>query len=169
MSMGQAMKLATLLDLESNRLAFLKEVFSKVYDLENYSYVTEVFTNIPYKNDWLAYCATVVDPVEPPNVPPANICEVTANDFEDIKKSIGNVSVNSTKLTLAKQIISTKKCFTVKQLGEIINLFSIESSRLELALFSYDYCINQTDYYQLTETFSTTSSKNSLLDFLKKK
>jgi len=42
--------------------------------------------------------------------PPVIICEVTTPDFDDIKRSIHNVSVNSTKLTLAKQIISTKKC-----------------------------------------------------------
>jgi len=163
-TMGQAMKLATLFDLESNRLAFLKEVFPKIYDMENYSYATDVFSNMPYKNDWLAYCPTIMEPVVDP--PPVVMCEVTTQEFEDIKRSIGNVSVNSTKLALAKQIISTKKCFTVKQLAGIIELFSIESSRLEIALHSYDYCINQSDYYQLTETFSTTSSKDKLLEFI---
>ena len=134
--------------------------------MENYSYATEVFSNMPYKNDWLAYCPTIIEPVVTPPPPPVVICEVTSQDFEDIKRSIGNVSVNSTKLTLAKQIVSTKKCFTVKQIAGIIALFSIESSRLEIALYSYDYCINKGDYYQLTESFSTTGSKEKLLEFI---
>lgn len=170
LSLGQLMKLSTLFQLESNRLAFMKEVYPRIYDLENYSFGTEVFSHVPYKNDWLAYCPTIIDPpVAPPSPPPVAICEVTQQDFEDIKKSIGNVSVNSTKLTLAKQIIGTKKCFTVRQIAGIIELFSIESSRLEIALYSYDYCINTADYYQLTESFYTTGSKDKLLEFIRTK
>ena len=170
LSLGQVMKLATLFELESNRLAFMKEAFPRVYDLENYSYGTEVFSHVPYKNDWLAYCPTLLDTQSPPPPPPPVVtCEVTAADFEDIKRSIGNVSVNSTKVTLAKQIISTKKCFTVKQIGGIIELFSVESARLEIALYSYDFCINTGDYYQLTESLYTTSSKDKLLEYIKSK
>jgi len=170
LSLGQIMKLSTLFQLESNRLAFMKEVYPRVHDLENYSFGTEVFSHVPYKNDWLAYCPTIIDPpVTPPTASPVVICEVTQQDFEDIKRSIGNVSVNSTKLTLAKQIISTKKCFTVRQIAGIIELFSIESSRLEIALYSYDYCINKADYYQLTESFYTTGSKDKLLEFISNK
>lgn len=167
--MGQAMKIASLFDLESNRLSFLKEVFLKLYDLENYSYASEVFTHIPYKNDWLAYCSGVIDQVAgtPPPAPP--VCEVTETEFADIRKSIENVSVNSTKLTLAKQIVSTKKCFTVKQIAAIMNLFYVESSKLDLALYSYDFCVNTGDYYQLTESLNTTSSKDKLLQFISSK
>jgi Domain of unknown function (DUF4476) len=166
LSMAQTMKLSTLFEMESNRLTFLKEVFPKVYDLENYTYVTDVFSHIPYKNDWLSYCPTVIEPGTVTHPPPVEVCEVHAPEYEDIKRSIGNVSVNSTKLTLTKQIISTKKCFTVKQIAGIISLFSIESSRLEVALYSYEYCTNKGDYYQLTESFSTTGSKDKLLEFI---
>lgn len=166
-SVGQMMKLATLMELETNRLNFMKEVLTKIYDMENYTYATEVFSNMPYKNDWLAFGASVVaPPAQEPPPPPVVVCEVTAPDFEDIKRSISNVSVNSTKLTLAKQIISMKKCFTVNQIAGIIELFSIESSRLEIALYSYDFCINKGDYYKLTESFYTTSSKDKLLEFI---
>ncbi len=170
LTLAQAMKLATLMELESNRLVFMKEVFPKLYDLEDYSFATEIFTNIPYKNDWLAYCPTILDLSNQNPPPPVTIiCEVPEQDYNDIKKSISNVSVNSTRVTLAKQVISTKKCFTVRQIAGIIDLFSIESSRLEIALFSYDYCTNTQDYYQLTESFYTTSSKNKLLEFIKTK
>jgi hypothetical protein len=167
--MGQAMKIASLFDLESNRLSFLKEVFPKLYDLENYTYATELFTHIPYKNDWLAHCPTVLDPVVGTPPPATPVCEVTEAEFADIRKSIDNVSVNSTKLTLAKQIVSTKKCFTVKQIAAIMNLFYVESSKLDLALYSYDFCVNTGDYYQLTESLNTTSSKDKLLEFISSK
>jgi hypothetical protein len=170
LSLGQVMKLSTLMELESNRLAFMKEVYTKLYDMENYSYATEVFSHMPYKNDWLAYCNSMLAPPAPePVQPPVVVCEVTVEDYNDIKRSIGSVAVNSTRLTLAKQIISTKKCFTVRQIGGIMDIFSVESSRLDLALYSYDFCIDKSNYYKLTENLSTTSSKNALLDFLKNK
>lgn len=167
LSLGQTMKIATLFELESNRLGFLKEQFTKLYDMGNYQYATEVFSHMPYKNEWLSWCNSMITPTEPE--PPAVICEITDEEFNTIKKSISNVSVNSTRLNLARQVISTKKCFSVKQIGAIMNLFSVESSRLDIALFSYDYCTNTADYYRLTENLSTTSSKNTLLEFIGKK
>ena len=164
LSMSQAMKLATLFQLEGTRLEFMKEIFTKLYDLENYNFGTELFSHIPYKNDWLAFCPGVLEPVVVP--PPAEICVVNEAEYTDIKRSISNVSVNSTRLSLAKQIISTKKCFSVQQIDGIMKLFSIESSRLEVALYSYDFCTNRDDYYKLTESLYTTSSKNKLIQFI---
>lgn len=170
LSMGQLMKIASLFQLESARLQFLKESFTKIYDMENYSYATAVFSHIPYKNEWLSYCSgTIETPVMDPPALPVLPCTVSTKDYEDVKLSIQKVAVNSTKVTLAKQVISAKKCFTVKQIAGIIDLFAVESSRLEVALYSYDYCINTGDYYQLTESMYTTSSKDKLLAFLNSK
>jgi hypothetical protein len=168
LTMSQSMKVASLFDVESNRLSFLKEVYPKIYDLENYSFATEIFTHIPYKNDWLSSCAAFLgkDPVPATPVP---VCTISAQEYETIKKSIENVSVNSTRTTLAKQILSTKKCFTVNQISGIIRLFSVESSRLELALYGYDYCIDKENYFQITESLQTTSSRDQLLEFLNSK
>ncbi len=169
LTMGQSMKLSSLFDVESNRLAFLKEVYPKIYDLENYSSATEVFSHIPYKNDWLTYCAALLgnDSIQQTSQPPA--CTIPAQEYETIKKSIEDVSVNNTRVTMAKQILSSKKCFTVNQISGIVRLFSVESSRLEIALYGYDYCIEKANYFQVTETLQTTYSKEKLLEFLNSK
>jgi hypothetical protein len=168
LSVSQLMKLATLIGMESNRMNLMKSVFRSVYDLENCVVAAEVFSHAPYRQEWGAFCSSVL-PAPVPAPEPVPVCEITAAEFSDIKKSIAAVSVNSTRLTLAKQILSTKKCFTVRQIGDIMNLFSIESSRLEISLFAWDFCINRDNYYQLTEYFSTTSSKNKLLEFINSK
>ena len=100
---------------------------------------------------------------------PLETCEVSVQEYNQIKNSLKNVSVNSTRVTMAKQIIETKKCFTVDQLRGIVKLFSVESSRYEVAEFGYDYCIDPGNYYQITEEFNTTSSKNKMLEFLNSK
>ena len=169
LTMSQSMKIASVYDVESNRLSFLKEVYPKIYDLENYTFATEVFSHIPYKNDWLAYCAALlgIDSITP--IPTTPACSISEQEYESILKSIENVSVNSTRTTLAKQILSTKKCFTVNQIAGIIKTFSVESSRLDLSLYAYDYCTDRENYYRLTEVLQTTSSKDQLLGFLNSK
>jgi len=163
-SFGQAMKLSTVFQLESNRLLFLKEIFPKIYDLENYTAATVVFDHIPYKNEWLSFGTAIIDSA---NAIP--VCEVKAEEFSEIKNNIKDVSVNSTRVNLAKQILSTKKCFSTSQVKQIVELFSVESSRLEIALYAYDFCSDKENYYQLQGALSTTGSKNRLIEFINSK
>ena len=152
------------------RYEFCKEAWKHTFDPDNFFDVYDTFGSISTAIRLYDYVHHLEEPVvNAIAVPPVPVCRVSEQEFVDIKKSIGNVSVNTTKLTLAKQIVSSKKCFTVNQIAGVINLISVESSKLELALYSYDYCINKSDYYQITDTFQTTGSKEELLDFISKK
>lgn len=170
LSIGQLMKISSLFQLESARLQFMKDGFTNIYDMENYSYAAEVFSHVPYKSEWIYFCSDNIEvpEMDPPPLPVVP-CTVSTKEYDEVKLSIQKVAVNSTKLTLAKQVIAAKKCFTVRQIAGIIDLFAVESSKLEVALYSYEYCINAGDYYQLTESMYTTSSKDKLLEFLKNK
>lgn len=167
-SMAQAMKLSMTLQLESSRLFFLKQVLAKIYDQENYTYAAAVFSNAPYKKDWIDFASGKLTPPLPPPAPVV-ICEVKAADFEQVKKSINNESSSSVKLSLTKQILSAKKCFKCFQIKEIIGLMSFESGKLEIAKFAYDYAIDKENYYTVAEALSFSSSKEELMDFIKTK
>lgn len=162
LSMSQLMKLSLTLQMESSRLVFLKQTFLKIYDLDNYNYAAAVFANVPYKNDWITYAESKVTPV----VMPVVVCEVKQDDFNQILKSIENENSSSVKLTLAKQIISAKKCFTCQQIKSIVTLMSFESGKLELAKYAYDFCIDKQNYYTVADAFSFSSSKEDLMNFI---
>jgi hypothetical protein len=51
LSMTQAIKLASLLEVESTRLSFRKSFFMHIYDLDNYHSAELVFSHAPYKHD----------------------------------------------------------------------------------------------------------------------
>ena len=165
-SMAQFMKITSALELESNRLRFLKDQFMHIYDLENFNYASALLTNGPYKNEWLAYAASRLNN---PNVPQPPPCKVSEAEFDQIFQTLDKEISGQTRLNMAKQIISAKKCFLVSQLKPLMGLMSFESGKLELAKYAYAYCSDPGNYYQLTEALSFSSSKEELLNFIKGK
>jgi hypothetical protein len=168
-SMAQLMRIALSFDLELNRLGFMKEALRGVYDLENYSYATAVFTNEPYKSDWLEFSKTVVNPVIIVTPPPVVVCEIKADELEQIKATIKKQSFSSTQLSMAKQILNAKKCFTCNQIKQMMQIFSFEESRMEFVKYAWDYTTDKSNYYILADGFSFSSSKEELMSFISSK
>ncbi|MEI7803376.1 MAG: DUF4476 domain-containing protein [Bacteroidota bacterium] len=168
-SMAQLMKLATLIQLDLNRQKFMKQNFAKCFDMQNYTYAAQVFSTQSYKDDWNAFADATIKSMMTPVPPPVPVCFVSQEDMNSITASISKLSFSDTKMSTAKQIIQSKKCFTVTQLKSIVNLLSYDGDKLDLAKFAYDYCIDQPNYYQMTDVFSFDSSQNDLLEFLKTK
>lgn len=169
-SMAQLMKLSSLFDLEIKRLEFLKASLMRVYDMENYAFAGVLFSHEPYKNDWLSYgaskCPVVIPETAPPLPPP---CRVAPNELDEIIKSVDSEVSGITKVAVAKQVIAAKKCFSVNQLKQIVNLLISETSKLDLAKYAYDYCTNKEDYYQMKDVFNSSYNKTELINYIKTK
>jgi hypothetical protein len=112
-------------------------------------------------------------PVNPnpknPNNLPNNACKVSELEIADIKKAIDKESFNNTKITIAKNLIRTKKCFTVSQIREVLQLISFEESKLEIAKYAYDFTTDKEKYMTIVDDFSFFSSKDSFTAFVQSK
>ena len=86
-----------------------------------------------------------------------------------VKDAISKQSFNSTKVTVAKQVIAAKQCFSADQVREIVKLFSFEDSRLEIAKYAYDYCIEKRNYFKVNDAFSFSSSTEELAKYINSK
>lgn len=107
-----------------------------------------------------------VQPPVPPTPPaPPMQFGMTPQDYEDAYQVISNESFDSSKLTVAKQVISANP-MTASQILGICKLFSFESNKLEFAKFAYANCVGQNKYYLLNEAFSYESSKRELNNFI---
>ncbi len=168
-SIAQMMMLSTLIQLDLNRMKFMKQNLTKCCDIQNFSFADQVFSTQVYKNDWNGFGDATVKSMLPPPVVVVPVCMVTDADMSSIISSIKNLSFSSTKISTAKQIIQSKKCFTVSQMKSIVSLMDFEGDKLEVAKFGYDYTIDQQNYYQLTDVFDFDSSSSDLLAFLKTK
>ena len=103
---------------------------------------------------------------QPPMPPgPPMSFGMNPQDYEEACQVISEESFDSSKLTLAKQVVSANP-MTASQILGICQLLSFESNKLEFAKFAYSYCVDPNKYYLLNEAFSYESSKRELNNFI---
>ena len=90
-------------------------------------------------------------------------CEV--QNINSILSAIENESFKSDKIIVAKQA-TKNKCLSVDQIKQIMDEFSFDDGKLEFAKLAYSKCSNKDDYYMLNESFSFSSSKSELNDYI---
>lgn len=90
---------------------------------------------------------------------------MNSRDFTQLKQTIRNGNFESTKLTIAKEAVG-KNCFTSAQVKEIMELFSFENSKLELAKFAYRSTFDKENYFIVNDAFTFSSSKEELTKFM---
>jgi hypothetical protein len=86
-------------------------------------------------------------------------------DFEQAKHSIGSKDFEDSKLTIAKQIISTN-CLLSSQVREIMLMFSFEDSRLAFAKYAYGYTLDLGNYYKVNDAFTFESTIDELNEYI---
>jgi hypothetical protein len=161
---AQAMKMASLLKKEEDRLSFLNKAYSKVYDPGNYKYAAQLFNDAKNKQQILSLAgvSTEILDEEPP-------CKISDNELQSIKNQINKESFNNTKVNLAKQIIKSKKCFTAAQVTQLVRLFRYSDSQMTIAKYAYDYTTDKDNYYKVANAFSFTSDRDKLLKYINEK
>jgi hypothetical protein len=94
-------------------------------------------------------------------------CQVAMSqaNFAKMKESVEAKPFSDTKMSTAK--IATKNaCLNVGQVKEICKLFSMDEDKLEYAKYAYTYCIEKSNYYQVSEVFSFSSTTDEFNKFL---
>ena len=81
--------------------------------------------------------------------------------FDQALSSIDSKNFESSKLTVAKQIVGAN-CLTCNQVKEIMQLLTFESDKLEFAKFAYKYTWDLNNYYLLNDAFEFESSIDEL-------
>lgn len=90
---------------------------------------------------------------------------MSGSDFTNAYNSIQSKSFDETKLTVAKQVMSSN-CLTTAQVKQIMLLFSFEETRLDLAKYAYGYTYDPNNYYQLNDAFTFSSSTDALNSYI---
>ena len=80
-----------------------------------------------------------------------------AQDFEMALKSVAFRSTEEGKITSAKQVISTN-CFTTDQARRIVEVFTTEEARLEMAVYAYPFVLDRGSYFKMNGVFAEEAS-----------
>lgn len=171
-AVSDVMHLALLLNSESLRLDLVRQSYPGLFDLNNLGMASQLFSNQSVEESFRKFVEESrpqhgFDPLPPDQH--QHGCSVSSDEFRTMMESVEKQSFNNTRLSLAKQILSDGKCFTVDQVSAMINAFSFESSRLELAKYAYDFCSEKEKYYRVADVLGFEASKTELLSFLKDK
>jgi hypothetical protein len=160
LSTAQIMKLSTLMNQQQNRLNFFKDAINIVYDEDNYARCGDALTLPNLKRDFSMFINGRPSPNEPAT-PATPACSVSAQEQKEMIDELSKIAFSNTKSTVARQVIASKKCFTTAQIMEVLNLFSFEQDKLNMA-----FCIDKGNYFKINSLFSYSSSKEELTRFV---
>jgi hypothetical protein len=138
----------------------------------NLPFTTVTYNTIPpgyYTDAWGNYIPvqeqnhpSMCQPVTQAQLHPVVCPSLTsASDFGFMLQEISRQHFDSSRLQVAKQVISTNR-LTSAQITDIMRLFSFESSRLDIAKFAYNYVVDPQRYFMVNNAFSFSSSVDDL-------
>lgn len=164
---AQLMKLSSLLSFDRNKLTLSKDVYHYIYDLDNYRSVMQIFASESYKQEFQTFLYRQQN--NNSYTGETSSCEVTDSEMTSIYITIKNAVYEDSKLTTAKRVIKAKECFLVSQIVELMELFSMDDSKLDFVKYAYDYTKDESNYYLIANEFKFSSSKSDFNNFLKTK
>ena len=92
---------------------------------------------------------------------------VTEQSFSSIVQTLRSEYSENSRFILAKQIID-RNHFTSDQVKYMMQLFSFENNRLEIAKYAYRYTTDQRNYFVVYDALSYSNSKEQLADYIRR-
>lgn len=166
---AQAMKFASLLGIENNKLTFLKKSYNKIFDLNNFQQATQVFNEVVNRENLIAFLQSNGSTGTLDTNNPCSGSGISQTDMNDILARIKRESFNSNKINMAKSLIRNKKCFTSNQIKDIVMLFTFSDSKMDVAKFAYDFAVDKSNYYVIVDAFTFSTDRDNFMKFLDSK
>ncbi len=177
----QAKELASMLRSDEEKGDFLYQVFPQIIDPENYLEVVDVFRrfssalklyhytlgsyamlqqyqNVPHGYPQQYHYA-------PDQVYAPNLCEMPPGAFSKFLTTLDNASFSDTKLNMVKSQVN-KACFSTDQISQIMEEFSSDDDRVEVATSLYQDCLDRGNYFTLLDQLSFSDSKDKLSQYI---
>ncbi|MCE2962202.1 MAG: DUF4476 domain-containing protein [Chitinophagales bacterium] len=146
---------------ENIRLDVMKRLYPLVYDVENYAQAANALS-ASYRTQFLAF---LQNPTSTPasNAQPIALAEI---DFTNFLNSIRKQSFEKDKDNYIRTYMNSALMNTA-QIKQVLKLMSFDATKLDLAKFLFDHCIDKQNYFQVADELQFSSSKNELNDYVK--
>jgi hypothetical protein len=90
---------------------------------------------------------------------------MSAGDFTSAMSTIKGQGFDETKLSTAKQIVSSN-CLSANQVADICKAFGFEETKLGFAKFAYARCTEPQNYFKINNVFGFSSSVDDLNKYI---
>ena len=169
----QATQLLEFVTSESKRLSLAKTVYPKITDPANFTGMYDLFDYQSNKDALAEYVSTYTTNHPAYNNNYNNNRNATYNqamtdaDFNILVKDIKKQWLPGAKLSaLSNAFSNTNNYFTSLQAKQLIQLVSDEDNRLQLAKSAYGRIVDQANFGQLYDLFSTQARKDELRTYV---
>jgi hypothetical protein len=86
-------------------------------------------------------------------------------DFEQANRIMARTRFANTQKQLFRQIVD-QNCLLTEQIGVLLNHFSFENDKLEMAKYAWHSALDPERYYLITDQFRFENSKSNLLGYI---
>jgi hypothetical protein len=90
---------------------------------------------------------------------------VSYEAFQSMKQSLRRENFENTRVTLAKDMME-RNYFEASQVKEMLQLFSFESNKLDLAKYAYRNTVDKNNFYTVYDVFSYSTSRDELSRYI---
>jgi hypothetical protein len=90
---------------------------------------------------------------------------MSPNDFSDLKRTVNSKTFEDTKLTIAKQVVSSQ-CLLTTQVKDLLGCFTFEANKLEMAKNCYTRTYDIGNYFKVNDVFTFESSTEELNEYI---
>lgn len=90
---------------------------------------------------------------------------MTDGEFQQFKQTVSNERFESTRVEIAKTAM-INNLFTTAQVRDLLGLFSFDNNKMEIAKHAYRFTVDRNNFFQLSNVFSFSSSRDELMRFI---
>ncbi len=189
LSVAQIMKLGSLLGDDNNRLNFLKQAHSHVYDALNYGQASQILERDDTTNAFLQFVRSQKNNSggnnnnnnsnnnsnnnnsnnnnTPPKITnPPCLSPISEAEYKTMRRKVRNIYSNNIKESTARRLLQQYRCLSVVQVKGILRQFNYEETALRIAKFAYNYTVDKKNYMSLKRFFKFPSNRNSFVYFV---
>ena len=162
---AQLKQLLLLIPTETERLALAKQSYARVSDESNFASLNTIFNSQVNRDDFNNYVkyggAVSANPI-------TDRPAMSDGDFTKLQlKARLHFRQSSTVGDIKEAFSNTNNYFTVDQIKSLLSLVSAEADKLTLAKLAYGRAVDQNNFTQLYELFTSQASITELNNYIK--
>ena len=158
----QVRQLLQLISSETDRLTLAKSAYDNVVDKSNFSQVYDLFSTSSRRNELMVYVNSYNN-----NGGVVSGTVMTDAAFSTLYNNVSSSWSASGKFNLETEAFNnTYNYFSTYQVRQLLQLISSETDRLTLAKNAYENVVDQSNFSQVYDLFSSTANRNELIRYV---
>jgi hypothetical protein len=153
------------MDIELEKLKLAKKANNHLTDKVNEKSIVSVFKFKTMSEDYLSFLNQLTAEKNQKSLH----CNTPVSEslFNDLYVQVIKGKYEHDKYDNAKKIV-LQNCFTTSQIKKIVEIFSHDREKLELAKMAFPVAVDKENYKSMSDTFMFSENKNDFLNFISK-